>query len=182
LPFDGVADSVGNSLDGNANGTADGPVTDLYAYRFATGTAIRTDPPVIKSITPNSGSGSVAFDAPVKVTFSPFMQFSTLGAGNITLTTTAASVPPYSTDSVNVDPTPSTDPTDDMTVMTISHGLFAENASYQPQIGSGVRDAYQNCFNPVAGPTCTTDADNQFCCPTGAGGAIVKQHDQCTGP
>jgi len=34
----------------------------------------------------------------------------------------------------------------------IKHSKFYESTSYRSQVGSGVKDIYQNCFKPSAGP------------------------------
>jgi hypothetical protein len=76
-PYDGVTDVVGNSLDGDKNGTAEGSDLDTvsgidnYGLSFSTNDTIDLTPPVIEVVTPEPGQGNIAFNAPVEMTFGP---------------------------------------------------------------------------------------------------------------
>jgi len=50
------------------------------------------------------------------------------------------------------------------TQMALHHTLFTENQSYKVDIGSGLKDIYQNCYLPGSGPNCQADANNPYCC------------------
>lgn len=52
----------------------------------------------------------------------------------------------------------------DRTVAEVGHTLFTENQSYHVDVGSGVKDIYQNCFLPGTGEACTATAQNPYCC------------------
>ncbi len=54
--FDGVVDVAGNSLDGNANGTAQGPPDDHYRASFSTSQDADLRPPRIRSTIPPIGN------------------------------------------------------------------------------------------------------------------------------
>lgn len=50
------------------------------------------------------------------------------------------------------------------TQMELMHTLFTENQSYKVDVGSGLKDIYQNCYLPGSGPNCAADANNPYCC------------------
>jgi hypothetical protein len=83
-----------------------------------------------------------------------------------------------------------TDTTDGTTVVSIKHDLFGENADYQPEIGSAVRDIYQNCFNPISctgagcgtAGSCVTTTAKPYCCYDVASKSVKPQASACTGP
>ena len=60
----------------------------------------------------------------------------------------------------------------DQTEAILNHGTFNDATAYRAQVGSGVKDIYQNCYKPSAGPTCSPDSSNPSCCRDG-GGALV---------
>jgi hypothetical protein len=63
----------------------------------------------------------------------------------------------------------------DGTIAEIRHSMFADSTSYRAQVGSGVKDIYQNCFKPSRGPSCTTGAENEpSCCPVPPPGAGIN--------
>jgi cysteine-rich repeat protein len=57
------------------------------------------------------------------------------------------------------------------TKVYIDHDNFASNTTYGSKIGSGVRDAFQNCFYPGAGPDCFDVASSKKTWDTGASSA-----------
>ena len=56
----------------------------------------------------------------------------------------------------------------DQTKGLINHTRFIEVTSYGAEMGSGVKDAFQNCFLPSAGPgvgvDCPVTAARPYCC------------------
>ena len=54
----------------------------------------------------------------------------------------------------------------DKTSAFIEHARFFEGSDYKPQIGSGVKDIYQNCFKPSAGLNCNAILNPvyPYCC------------------
>lgn len=53
----------------------------------------------------------------------------------------------------------------DYTSLRIEHTDFFESITYITQIGSGVKNIYQNCFKPSIGPACLSlSEDNPSCC------------------
>jgi hypothetical protein len=185
----GVMDASFNALDGNRDDNADGPVSyydenvqnagykDSYRWSFYINSQIDATPPAITSIVPDVNTPGVSLADPVVITFSKLMMNSTLksgtievGAGETTVTHrllnlwNGASVPTgYWTTNDNLDYSP-LDGQPDITRAQINHSLFAEAIDYVSQVGSGVKDIYQNCFKPSSGPDCTADQTNPSCC------------------
>ncbi|MEI7741343.1 MAG: Ig-like domain-containing protein [bacterium] len=187
-PHDGVTDMVGNSLDGNKNGVANGPATDLYSFTFSRDSTIRTSAPRVISVEPASLADSVNYNADIKVTFEPEMQLSTL-PGNISLATTNPAGINYYLSSVDIiNKTELLPLLENNTVTTVVHDIFAEDKYYQPQLKSGMRDRYQNCFVPISAPdfasptpgTCQTTDLLPFCCPNASGVIVPRAEDGTT--
>lgn len=188
-PMVGVMDASFNALDGNRDGNADGPASyydenaqnasykDSYRWSFYINSQIDATPPAITSIVPDVNTPGVSLADPVVITFSKLMMNSTLksgtievGAGETTVTHhllnlwNGANAPTgYWTTNENLDYSP-LDGQPDITRAQISHSLFAEAIDYVSQVGSGVKDIYQNCFKPSSGPNCTADQTNPSCC------------------
>jgi hypothetical protein len=104
-PYDGVTDVVGNSLDGNKNGTAQGserddervllggstePIAgqvghDHFGFSFTTSNEIDLTPPQIEAggITPTGGD--VMTSAPIEIIFTKLMSMGSFNTSNIIL-------------------------------------------------------------------------------------------------
>ena len=54
-----------------------------------------------------------------------------------------------------------------ITEATIRHGDFRNSTSYRAQVGSGVKDIYQNCFKPSKGPACSNVNESKPSCCSG---------------
>ncbi|MDD4994946.1 MAG: Ig-like domain-containing protein [Patescibacteria group bacterium] len=170
FPYNGVVDMAGNSLDGNGNGTAEGPSTDNYLWTFRTTDNVLIEPPSVVSVNPSAGEGVVAPDLPVEIIWDTLMSFSGLNSSNILLGDNQEDEFAiwYSFDSENL--------TEDglaaegelvphHTLTSMRHGLFLEETEYYPEIFSDVKDVYQNCFSPAATPGCPKDRDGApWCC------------------
>ncbi len=197
--YDGVTDVVGNSLDGNKDGTAQGPTDDNYVWTFSTSAFIDNIPPIIEDdgITPGAG-GDVPLDAPVKIRFNKWMSVTSFTSENIILDDNQR-LPEKASGEGNAcgvwftleselldaaTPTPKHQ-------AIISHGDFIESVDttttlpptcsdedpvdpplifYYPRATHRVKDIYQNCFYPPAGPSgagegtrCTNTAAGTDC-------------------
>ena len=65
----------------------------------------------------------------------------------------------------NIDTSLPLDNQPDITRVEIRHTIFSETMSYRAQVGSGVKDIYQNCFRPSVGPACSgVNEANPSCC------------------
>lgn len=181
--FDGVVDVASNSLDGNADGTAAGQGADDYSWGFGTTNNINLTPPAIEATMPPSdpsdpGQSNIDPFAPVTVRFDTILLSSSFNTEHATIQTKE---PPDWADTfwwstgqqfLTDKNEPVTDPamTPVKSLGLISHRMYATSTEYDPFLFSGIRNLYQNCFNPVSSPGC----------PIGPGGANCCQ-DQRTG-
>jgi hypothetical protein len=193
--MDGVMDTANNSLDGNRNTDADGPVSDYnenpgaqdpltgdnYVWSFWVSDMVDTTPPVITGIVPTNGSRTnVSLEDPLEVVFSKPMQSSSLRTGqskdqiggnlithkHINLWNYANRATGYwitNEDLRDANGFPIS------TTAYINHSVLGPLLTYRTQVGSGVRDIYQNCYRPAEGPDCA-GAYNSCCDGTGVAG------------
>ncbi len=185
----GLMDAALNSLDGNRNGYASGPLTyyyennqngvygDSYRWSFFLTDSAQIDAPQITFIEPESGTQGIMTESSINLNFSALMMNSTLKTGAVETTingVTAAqkriniyssgdSTVGYWISSQNVDSFP-LDNEPDITSISIGHSRFLDSVTYRVQAGSGVKDIYQNCFKPSSGLSCTADDENPSCC------------------
>lgn len=189
FPYDGVVDTSGNTLDGLNDSTyAD------YEWSFTTTNDISLDAPEVESITPDIGAEDIDLDQPVIITFGcdnsetpdacdSVMMTSTITSSHIGLHVTPEHELSFyfrsielTSDDVEVT---STEQTAAKLQSTVNHGTFLEPVVsgdtttpyvYDVYIDQGVRNQYQNCFSPGAGPgdgeaaTCGTTAESPYCC------------------
>jgi len=171
--FDGITDIVGNSLDGNANGTAEGSPLDTYVWSFATSNEIKLTPPSITETVPSASPGPDQSNRPVDedvtATFDGLMRASTFtsdaayiqptGPGETNPDTFWYSVRMELLDANNTPIVPGT--IADKSQLAIRHRPYLPSGElpatihyYNPFILSDVQDAYQNCFNPASSNVC----------------------------
>lgn len=203
IPMVGVMDAAFNSLDGNRDDNADGPISfydeneklaaykDNYRWSFFVNSQIDATPPKIRTITPDSSGSSGGLSDPIVIEFDKLIMSSSLKSGSVKLsmgTTTVehkllnlrstTNVPTgYWTTSENLDYSP-LDGQPDITRAQINHSMFGENINYISQVGSGVKDIYQNCFKPSSGPDCIADQNNPSCC-NGHASSILDSNGNC---
>ncbi len=190
--YDGIVDMVGNALDGNENGTSEGPGNgpekDDYSWGFGTTAEPNLTAPRIESTAPSFGndveSSGMPIDSKPTATFDSVLQSSTINSQNIILQTneptsmsgtfwfSLSQEPLTDTGVAPVSPLIATKGR-----LEIDHRLYSMAATstpvggavpiYQPIIKSAVQNIYQNCFNP-AGPAdplkCTGDRRLPNCC------------------
>ena len=186
----GVMDMAANSFDGNSDGYAYGPATfynknephdpntgDNFKWFFWTNNKIETAPPEIESVKPRVGETGANIFEPIVIDFNKLMMASTLRTGQTIIgnkthhliTLSGNQLVGYWISAENKDVSP-IDGEPDKTTAYINHDRFFELSNYTSQVGSGVRDIYQNCFKPSAGPGsdentfCTPTAIEPFCC------------------
>ncbi|HEX9664776.1 MAG TPA: Ig-like domain-containing protein [Patescibacteria group bacterium] len=140
FPYNGVVDVVGNSLDGNQDNAADGPPADDYFWQFQTNNTIDLTPPIIESLGPDKFSAGVALDEVVAATFSKLISASSLNTSNLVL------------EGINYWTGARNNMIEQKTTGLIFHDLFSQDTPYNPFVTSGVRDIYQNCYQPCIGP------------------------------
>ncbi len=192
--LDGIIDAAANSLDGNRDTFSAGPVSfyndnytatssnniakqDKYKWSFYVNDQINLSPPQISTINPVQGASGIALKEPVEITFNTLMLNSSLRTGSITthngtstvrhklinLKSSSPSALAYWIENSNID-VPPLDGEPDITLTKILHSPFAESVSFIAQVGSGVKDIYQNCFKPSVGPDCAANPDQPSCC------------------
>lgn len=163
FPFDGVADMASNSLDGNADSTAEGPISDCDLsglgsipicvgsgdnafWIFNTNDTIDISAPLINAINPGIGQSGVSLDTSPEATFSKYLMSASLNTTSITMTNNPSFPLNYWINK-----------SDDsgQTTVYIRHDPFNEDTDYTPRYNSGIRDIYQNCYSPASGMGCT---------------------------
>ncbi|MDP2709311.1 MAG: Ig-like domain-containing protein [bacterium] len=168
-PYDGVVDMAGNSLDGNGNGDAQGPMSqsglppynannpshdgegDDYVWTFNTSGEIDAAPPIIDSVSPSATEIDVDPTAIPQAVFNKTILSSSLSLQTVELKLRGAdndNQPFYYLYS------------DDKTVF-IGHNKFEANSPYFIQLHSGIKDIYQNCYFPCSSQDVTGDPS---CC------------------
>ncbi len=194
--LDGIVDMAANSLDGNRNQAAQGPVSfynenipegsggDNYQWSFFISDKTDLTPPLISGISPAHNAVGVDLSASVKINFNKLMLSSSLQTGSDEIFNGQESTEHklinvwdftgqgvgYWVAKLNVDAEP-LDGEADWTEAEIRHSLFADTSGYRVQVGSGVKDIYQNCFRPSSSTTCQ---GNPSCC-----GEIPTSDSQC---
>lgn len=190
--LNGIVDAAINSLDGNRDNYADGPVDfyndnlvpaanigfkDKYKWSFYINDQIMLVPPVITSIFPIQGQLGASSTEPVRISFNTLMLNSSLRSGSATIVSGTStqvhklvnlrSLSPsplgYWITNDNLD-IPPLDGEPDITIANIWHSPFAESLTFNAQVGSGVKDIYQNCYKPSAGPSCPASLTQPSCC------------------
>jgi hypothetical protein len=189
--LDGIVDASINSFDGARDLTSDGPLSfyyennsaaqnvgkkDNYKWSFYIGGKINLTPPQITYLSHPQGKKGFSLADPIQINFNELMLNSSLHSGSATITNGTKTVTHKSINLSSANPTPfgfwiSSDNADsnsngepDMTIVKINHSPFAQSMTYDAQIGSGVKDIYQNCFKPSGDLTCGTSPDQPSCC------------------
>lgn len=166
--YDGVVDVAGNSLDGNGDGATQGRGGDDYAWSFGLTNNINLTPPTIEVTAPpaqdaSTGRENVDPFLPVSVRFDSLLQASTFNTDNATLT---PHEPAQFADTFwwTVGLTALTDTNSPVSAPTdipeksegiLMHRQFVTSTLYDPSLFSGIKNAYQNCFNPASSGSCT---------------------------
>ena len=162
---------------------------DNFQWSFFINNQMETDPPAIINLSPGSGDNT-DIASPIVIDFDKLMMSSSLKTGstrsvgesgaetihkNINLWAMAGLAPGYWITRENLDI--DLDGEIDRTQASIDHSLFAESVTYRAQIGSGLKDIYQNCFKPSSGPGCAATETNPSCC--GAPTATLDPEGNC---
>lgn len=208
LKLDGAVDLSFNSLDGNRDKKADGPVTAVYPYFIEGGTdltkrdgfefsfwisnQVNTVPPSISLTSPRLEENGVLLKNPVVIDFNDLMMNSSLQTGSsvmdnglassehklINLRSSASSPLGYWLESANKEKgIPDGEP--DYTSLRILHSDFFEAVTYISQVGSGVKNIYQNCFKPSVGPGCLNLSEKNPSCCFGTGTDSLDASGNC---
>jgi hypothetical protein len=192
----GIGDIANNSFDGNRDEKANGPINyyseneknatkkDGYLWTFWVSDYLIIDSPIIESIIPDISAANVNLINPVEIQFNILMMKSSLRTGStiiksgndefehnlINLWGTNPYPLGYWVGSKNIDDINNPDGLADKTVIEIKHSLFSDSMTHYSEVGSGVKDIYQNCYKPSSGPgsvpntPCVANDANPSCC------------------
>jgi hypothetical protein len=162
FPPNGITDMAGNSLDGDKDGTAEGPPGDNRAFDFRTNDTIDLVPPKVAAQEPPILTGNIPRDLKMSATFSKLMSAASFATDAMRLVPGAGGAPTnYWLSQEAVSSSAGVEP--DRTKATINHDLLSTNQPYAADLTSGLRDLRQNCFLPGGGQTVCTGAE-PFCC------------------
>jgi len=163
FPYDGVVDLAGNSLDGNADGLADGQEIDTYTWQFTTNNEMRVTPPRIQSIIPGLDSENVTPDTNIEITFNNPILATSIGKSVQVYEGTYDSSGNVKSAYLWNGPQRISLLMNNNNVLIWEHFMALnvavegeESIIYVPQVLSGLKDDCQNCFMPAGGPGCTT--------------------------
>ncbi|MDO8617901.1 MAG: Ig-like domain-containing protein [Candidatus Uhrbacteria bacterium] len=188
--YDGITDVVGNSLDGNADGQAQGPPKDHYSWNFGTSDKPNLDPPTIIATRPRAGdkgsyaagggSSKIPLDLPPEADFDSVLQASTLTSDSAFINTNE---PPKLADTfwwttqqqlLSADGQVATSGAKIVGGrVRINHRLYVPASTiankavipeYDPYLISDLQNIYQNCFYPAASKTCAANPSSPNCC------------------
>ncbi|MDO8505133.1 MAG: pilin [bacterium] len=191
--FDGIEDIAGNSLDGNGDGSAKGPITffrmnipapttnvpgDSAQFSFFTSLEILLGAPVLQSTKPTTTYSGITPGAsltePIEIEFDRAIAMTTFSSSTLSLVGTDQKTDGFwdtwwTTEGENQ--------ADDAThthgigIGKVVHGGFWEETKYASKVSSKVRDLYQNCYYPSGGigiqpgnMECTPTVAMPYCC------------------
>jgi hypothetical protein len=180
----GIVDVSQNSLDGNRDGAAVGPMNfynenapdplngDSYQWHFGIGGKLDLTPPIIISTSTTAGQFGVNLKNTIDITFSKLMLSKTMTTGSIVIDKGVKRVEHQLINISSKTKEPigywvsqySRGTTPDQTVAQIGHSAFLPDLAYRSEVGSGVKDIFQNCFKPSAGMGCAATPSSPSCC------------------
>ncbi len=198
--INGVVDAATNSLDGNRDDDAQGQNSiwnendtavvnggkgDNYQWSFWVSDRLDLTPPEMVSTTVSNNASNVGLATAIEVLFSKLMMSSSLGSGTVTIDNGLSTVTHHlinlwsmASDAVgywvskdDID-TPPLDGQADKTKAIIGHGIFKDSTAYRSQVGSGVKDIYQNCYKPSKDLSCVANAAMPSCCRDTSGNLV----------
>ncbi len=190
--INGILDIADNSLDGNRNDNPQGQTAtwdenqtiqdnggkgDNYRWSFWVSDRLDLTSPKILSTSVVNNQSRVSLAQAIEVVFSKLMLSSSLSTGSIIIdngleqvTHKLVNLWSLANDPIgywvqkidrDVDPV---DGRPDRTSAILGHGIFSDSTLYQAQVGSGVKDIYQNCYKPSGSQTCNATAAKPSCC------------------
>jgi hypothetical protein len=198
--MDGIMDAALNSLDGNRDEEAQGPINyfelndpeeedrDNFRWSFFINDEIKIEPPVIESTAPSDDGSLEDLSEHLSIDFDSLMMSDSLSTGStllpsgeeeiehklINIWNYTDSAIGYWVTKNNIDSQEPLDGWPDATRAQLRHSMLEESVTYRTQAGSGVLDIYQNCFKPSSGPACSDDPVSETdpsCC---AGEAVEE--------
>ncbi|MFA5024865.1 MAG: hypothetical protein WC523_08045, partial [Patescibacteria group bacterium] len=198
--LDGIVDTSFNSLDGNRNQKAVGPESfynlnvpnasagDSCRWSFYITNQINNQSPELEEIKPANETDGInpASSTGVLMRFDRLMASKTLETGVtevqygdkqiehklINFKSFSEEPVGYWVSNENIVSATT------YTEATINHSILSDAKEYISQVGSGVRDIYQNCFTPSIGPDCLSNPTNPSCC-FGTPTATLDENGDC---
>lgn len=185
VSLNGLTDAAFNSLDGDRDGSADGPseiynensglgAGDIFSWSFFIGKKMTIRPPMINSIFPSSSTTMAMSEKSIFVNFDSLMLSSSLRSGQIvsasdtklsydlvSLESINNSIVGYWIMNYNINYNRYGNNDSSYTKMEIKHLPFKDRIKYFVSVGTGVKDIYQNCFKPSSSKYCFGDPS---CC------------------
>ncbi len=167
-PYDGVADVAGNALDGNNDGEAG----DDFGWDFRTNNAIELAGPEIESVTPDILAEDVPLDQAVTIVWNDILMANSATSDNISFVSRPEHELWFTTRLEDIE-----GPSSNMvSSLSLPHGILLESTEdqsylYDLLVTQGVRNQYQNCYNPAIGP----DGSGGECVPQ-PGGALDQAY------
>ncbi|MFH1412687.1 MAG: Ig-like domain-containing protein [bacterium] len=186
----GITDTANNSLDGNRDSNAYGPISffnenigdinqgDSYQWSFWISDALDLTPPKILATNIAPYQAGVHLDKVVEAHFDKLLLSDTLKSGSTIIDQGDKKVEHQLVNlwSVNKRPLgywvfkqdkeisspPDNEP--DQTIGKIKHASFNDSMQYRAHFGSGVKDIYQNCYKPSASSSCAASSIQPTCC------------------
>ena len=126
-----------------------------------------------------------------KINFNTLMMNSSLRTGQVMVNNGESEVPHHLINLFSVSPSPlgywvkvenrdvlPLDSEPDTSFVFVHHTEMLPSAAYKAQVGSGVKDIYQNCYKPSAGPACAADLVSPSCC-YGAPTSVLGEDGNC---
>ena len=157
-PFSGISDTAANSLDGNSNGTAQGPPDDNYTWNFTTNNELYLEPPqIVVPLEPVRDEVQVPLNKKAKALFNTNLLSSSINSTNISIFKFICNGPEFPSDPSCYPPNGFTVYKENVSgtsrVVIKSYSPYLEPLTkYNPRLTSGIKDGYQNCFYPACGP------------------------------
>lgn len=173
---DGLVDAANNSLDGDADGIAEGSTGDDKNWSFTTTADINSTVPYITTVDPSPKEGDVDVGQDIAITFSILMQSSTLNTDNVSLEPDHTQELWFSNTNTSTAST---------TTVTMDHATLWEKVLnrdgvtytqyyYYPLVTNDAKSNWQICMLPSNGPkegvggstpsTVCGDSTNPYCC------------------
>lgn len=186
----GVADSAGNSLDGNRNNSAQGPVSyysanddntsqgDNFRWSFWISDILDLTSPKILSINVGSGQAGVNNLQVIEVQLDKLLMSETIKTGSVIMKRGEQTVVHqlvnlwslsgrplgYWTTKQDTEASTPPDSEPDQTMVQIRHAALNDATQYRAHLGSGLKDIYQNCYKPSGSSSCPANSLQPSCC------------------
>jgi hypothetical protein len=189
-PLSGITDLANNSLDGNSDNNSYGPVSfynantqnsnqgDNYQWSFWVSNVLDLSPPKILSTNVAPKQAGVHVGKIIEAHLNKLMMSNTLSSGSVkikqgskTITHQLVNIRSLSNNPlgywITKQDLENSDPPDneaDETIVQINHTAFNDSTQYRAQLGSGIKDIYQNCYKPSSSTSCIAGGQFASCC------------------